>query len=155
MSRLIHNFSVDRYLLLLITVASIPSVGQAEFRSFDGTGNNVAHPDWGAFGNQLRTDGPGRLCRRCCAARLLGRPNPRSVGLALFRQLVSQPNASRLSGYVYAFGNFLSHDTQRTVGGSTEVVEFRIPVGDDIFAPNQRVPLPRSVFDPATGTAAR
>ena len=87
------------------------------------------------------------------AARLIGRPNPRSVGRALFRQFASRPNASRLSGYVYAFGNLLSHDTQRTVGGSTEVVEFRIPVGDDIFLANQRVPLPRSVFDPATGTA--
>jgi hypothetical protein len=53
---------------------------------------------------------------------------------------------------VYAFGNLLSHDTQQTVSGTTETIDFRIPAGDDIFISGQRIPLPRSISDPATGT---
>ena len=53
---------------------------------------------------------------------------------------------------MYAFGNLISHDTQDTVSGTTELVSFRIPVGDDIYIANQTVQLPRSLFDPATGT---
>ena len=86
-------------------------------------------------------------------ARLTGRPNPRSVGSALFRQTSSRPDSRNLSGYVYAFGNLLSHDTQETISGNTEFVPFRIPVGDDIFLPNQTVQLPRSLFNTATGTS--
>lgn len=125
---------------------------RAEDRSIDGSGNNLAHPERGSVGTNFARMAPADYADGISAARLDDRPNPRSVGSTVFRQLASVPSARRLSGYVYAFGNLLSHDTQLTVSGTTEVVEFRIPVGDDIFFPNQRVPLPRSVFDPATGT---
>ncbi len=124
----------------------------AEFRSFDGTGNNAANPEWGAAETNFSRLAPADYADGVAAARLAGRPNPRSVGSALFRQNASRPNARRLSGYIYAFGNFLSHDTQETISGTTELVPFNIPFGDDIFAPNQTVRLPRSRFDPATGT---
>ena len=137
---------------MLVIMAQIPNFAIAEDRSFDGSGNNLANPDWGAaetnFARVARVDYADGIS----AARLSGRPNPRSVGTALFRQLTSSPSARQLSGYIYAFGNLISHDTQLTLSGTTEVVEFRIPVGDDIFLPNQRVALPRSRFDPATGT---
>jgi hypothetical protein len=70
------------------------------------------------------------------------------------RETVPVPNNRFLSGYVYAFGNFISHDTDRTDSGTTEFVNFTIPANDDIYAPGQTVQLARSVFDPATGTSA-
>jgi peroxidase len=125
----------------------------AGFRSFDGTGNNTAHPEWGSAETNFARLAPADYADGASAARLTGRPNPRSVGTALFRQTDSIPNNRLLSGYVYAFGNFLSHDTQRTVSGTTEFVSFRIPNGDDIFVPNQTIPLGRSLFDNTTGTS--
>src|SRR5262249_10253693 len=88
---------------------------------------------------------------KIATARLSGRPNPRSVGSALLRQTTPRPNNRLLSGYVYAFGNFISHDTQNTISGTTEFVSFLIPPGDDIFLPNQTVQLPRSLFNTNTG----
>jgi hypothetical protein len=132
---------------------SLMPVCRAEFRTFDGSGNNLAHPDWGSVETGFTRIGPVDYTDGIGVARLAGRPNPRSVGSSLMRQLASRPNARRLSGYIYAFGNLLSHDTQETVSGTTEFVEFRIPAGDDIFAAGQRVQLPRSLFDPATGTS--
>ena len=77
------------------------------------------------------------------AARLIGRPNPRSVGTRVVppvRVAAQRQPAVRVR---LCLRKSSSHDTQRTVGGSTEVVEFRIPVGDDIFLANHvfRCPL--------------
>jgi hypothetical protein len=123
----------------------------AEDRSFDGSGNNLAHIQWGAAQTDFGRMAPVDYADKIAIARLSGRPNPRSIGSALFRQPVSRPNSRQLSGYVYAWGNFISHDTENTVSGTTEFVPFQIPPGDDIFFPNQTVQLPRSLFDPNTG----
>src|SRR5262245_8745192 len=139
-------------LVIFQIIVQSPSPRAAEFRSFDGSGNNLDHPQWGAAKTDFERIAPADYYNWFSTARLAGLPNPRSVGLALFRQLASHPDSRQLSGFVYAFGNLISHDTQDTVSGTTEFVPFRIPVGDDIFAPNQTVQLPRSLFDPATGT---
>jgi len=138
--------------LMVLVAVSLAPVCRAEFRTFDGSGNNLVHSEWGAAGTNFDRMAPVDYADGVSAARLAGRPNPRSVGSALFRQTASRPSARRLSGYVYAFGNLLSHDTQQTATGTIEFVEFRIPAGDDIFISGQTVRLTRSVFDPATGT---
>jgi hypothetical protein len=138
--------------VMQISAAFVGPCGRAEDRAIDGSGNNLAHPEWGSAGSNFARLAPVDYADGIGSARLAGRPNPRSVGTALFRQGASQPNARRLSGYIYAFGNLLSHDTQETKSGTTELVEFRIPADDDIFIPGQRVQLPRSQFDPETGT---
>jgi peroxidase len=123
----------------------------AEFRSFDGIGNNLDHPDWGAAQTNFDRLAPVDYADGISIARLADRPNPRAVANALFRQSAPHPNVRRLSGFVYAFGNLISHDSQETIAGTTELVEFRIPPGDDFFSP-QSVPLTRSLFDANTGT---
>jgi hypothetical protein len=129
------------------------AVVRGEDRSFDGSGNNLAHADWGAAGTAFARQAPVGYVDGIRVPDIAGRPNPRSVGVALMRQQTPRPNARKLSGFVYAFGNLISHDIQHTQSGTTEFVGFRIPVGDDIFLPNQLVQLPRSIFDPATGTS--
>ena len=123
-----------------------------EFRSFDGTGNNLANPLWGSAATDYARMARVDYADGFSAARLAGRPNPRSVGLALMRQGGAKPNDRNLSGYVYAFGNFLAHDTDRTNSGTTEFVNFTIPAGDDIYRSGQTFELARSVFNPSTGT---
>jgi len=129
------------------------SEAHAEFRSFDGMGNNVANPLWGSAATDYARMAPVDYANGFSTARLTGRPNPRSVGLTLMRQTGAKPNDRSLSGYVYAFGNFLAHDTDRTNSGTTEFVNFTIPSNDDIYAPGQTFQLTRSLFNVATGTS--
>jgi peroxidase len=140
------------FCVVLVTSHLISLSCLAEFRSFDGIGNNLANPLWGSAETNFARTAPVDYVDGTAAARLTGRPNPRSVGSAIFRQIGSRPDSRQLSGFVYAFGNLLSHDTQETISGTTEFVPFRIPAGDDIFIPNQTVQLPRSLSDPSTGT---
>jgi peroxidase len=141
-----------RVLALSLFAASIASGVRGEDRSFDGSGNNVANPQWGAGGTNFVRQAAVAYTDGIAVPHVAGRPNPRSVGVALMKQTSSVPSARGLSGYMYAFGNLISHDMQHTLSGSTETIEFRTPTNDDMFFPNQRVPLPRSIFDPATGT---
>jgi len=139
--------------LLLAIHLLLPSHAHAEFRSFDGTGNNLANPFWGSAATDYARMAPVDYANGFATARLIGRPNPRSVGLALMRQTGAKPNNRNLSGYVYAFGNLLAHDTDRTNSGTTEFVNFTIPTGDDIFVSGQTIELHRSLFNPSTGTS--
>ena len=149
MSRIYRCALVICFLLTSLFLRSTPA--RAEFRSFDGTDNNLAHVQWGAAETDFARMAPVDYADKIATARLAGRPNPRSVGSALFRQTAPRPDSRLLSGYVYAFGNFISHDSQNTISGTTEFVPFQIPLGDDIFLPNQTVQLPRSLFDANTG----
>ena len=128
--------------LFLIGLPADSTYVLAEDRSFDGTGNNLTHLGWGAAQTDFARMAPVDYADKIAAARLSGRPNPRSVGKRLVPRVRPQPNNRQLSGYVYAWGNFISHDTENTVSGTTEFVPFQIPPGDDIFLPNQTVQLP-------------
>jgi peroxidase len=136
--------------LVLWTVAAAPLA--AEDRAFDGLGNNLLHPEWGSAGSSFTRQAPAAYADGISTPLINSRPNPRALGVALFRQTEPKPNARKLSGFVYAFGNLISHDIQHTLSGTTEFVPFTIPAGDDMFIPNQTVRLPRSQFDPDTGT---
>jgi len=134
------------------------------FRSIDGTGNNLAHPAWGAAG--------GQLLRRMTAAYGDGistmggdgRPSPRAISNAV----VAQPNVpgqAGISNFIWMWGQFIDHDLDLTPTSATSVAPFcvetanvSVPQGDPVFDPlgtgTSTIHFCRSVFDPATGTAA-
>src|SRR5262245_13922678 len=134
---MIRSISCAIVICTCLNYVSLQSTNvRAEFRTFDGTGNNLAHAAWCWAGTTSSRMPAVDYGDKLNTARLTVRPNPRSVGNALFRQSTSRPNNRLLSGYVYAWGNFISHDTQNTISGTTEFVSFIIPTGDDIFLPN-------------------
>jgi hypothetical protein len=139
-------------LVLLVSCFGV-AAAVAEDRTFDGTGNNLEHPEWGSAGSNFARHAASAYLDGTSIPRISGQPNPRAVSNALFRQVDSVPNRRRLSGYVYTFGQFISHDMQQTVSGGTESIGFRIPDDDEMFLPRQLFPLTRSVFDPDTGTS--
>ena len=149
----LYKQSIHAIVLVLFALQFQPNWLFAEYRSFDGTGNNIANPQWGSVGTNFDRMAPVSYVDQISVPDIAGRPNPRSVSVELFQQQDSHPNARRLSGYVYAFGQLLSHDMQRTLSGGDELIEFRIPPNDDIFFPGQVFPLSRSVFDIETGTS--
>lgn len=139
--------------LMILLIVLWPLAAGAENRSFDGSGNNLANPTWGAAETNFARVAPAAYVDGVSVPRIAGRPNPQAVSNALFRQSDSKPSRRGLSGYVYAFGQFITHDIQESISGGTESIEFRIPAGDDIFRPGLLVPLTRSLFDEETGTA--
>jgi len=82
-----------------------------EVRSLDGTGNNLAHPDWGSTAEQLlRTSAPA-YADGISAPAGADRPSPRLVSNLL---AASPPggviNDRDWTAFVYAWGQFLDHD---------------------------------------------
>ncbi len=134
------------------------------FRSIDGTGNNLAHPTWGAAG--------GQLLRRMSAGYGDGvstmggasRPSPRAISNAV----VAQPNVPGqlgISNFIWMWGQFIDHDLDLTPTSATNTAPFcvetanvPVPQGDPVFDPlgtgTSTIHFCRSVFDPATGTTA-
>lgn len=139
----------------------IASATQAvSFRSVDGSGNNIANPDWGKANTQLlRMATPayedGLSVPRGGDPSTL--PSARLVSNAVSAQTSSIPNAAKTSDWIWQWGQFLDHDLDLTVGADpAEEFNIIVPTGDPSFDPfntgTQEMPFGRSDYDPATGT---
>ncbi len=128
-----------------------------DYRSIDGTGNNIAHPEWGAAGTQLRRlttigyrDGisnPGGITR----------PNARLISNELFAQdsLLSDP--LNLSDYTWVFGQFIDHDITAVPNSPTESAAIPVSFADPYMNPGGHftvfIPMNRSQEADGTGTS--
>ena len=93
-------------------------MSDSEYRTFDGSNNNLNFPSWGEAGTQLRRgvlpaygDGISTLARR-------GRknPNPRLVSNTIIDQIKDTPSANGLSDMVCAWGQYMDHEIDLTEG---------------------------------------
>ncbi len=132
-----------------------------EFRSIDGTGNNVANPTQGAANTPIiRVNYPASYPDNLGnVIDVPGRPNARTISNALQAQTGSVLNDRHLTDWVFQWGQFITHDMDLTISGrqfnalsTGGVGDFRIPVTDpgDPLGPNP-IPFNRSEFDPASG----
>ena len=124
--------------------------------SLDGKGNNPAHPMWGAAGADLvRVAGAGYADGISTPAGE-NRANPRLISNTVGVLTTEFSNARNMASYVYAWGQFIDHDLGLTTTGDT-AFNISIPKGDGSFDPfstgTQVIPLNRSDYNPATGTA--
>jgi hypothetical protein len=131
------------------------------FYSIDGSGNNLAHPDWGAVGQDLLRTAPARYGDGVSTLGGADRPSPRliSTGLATDPTDGDLPNSRLMSDQVYAWGQFLDHDLDLTSAGTDsqlEPADVPVPAGDPYFDPDgtgtQVIGFNRSEYDPNTGT---
>jgi len=111
--------------------------GDLEFRSIDGSGNNLTHDEWGAADTPLLRkttveygDGVGSLAIREDANG--NTINPRSVSNVLFDQpAVDVLNDRGLTSFTFQWGQFLDHDldlTEDPAGtASDENISFLVP----------------------------
>jgi hypothetical protein len=133
-----------------------------DFRTIDGSGNNVLHPDWGMAGTDLlrTTDGYGDRISTPAGA---NRPSPRLLSDVLNNQKMHDvPNDRFMSDMVYFWGQFIDHDMDLTLdnlnpdGTGVEPLNIPVPTGDPVFDPQrtgtQVIDFNRSQYDPATGT---
>ena len=141
--------------------AAFESAAVAENRSYDGTGNNLANPTWGAaVTNLARIAGTayddgystprGGLIGPTSPNPTL--PNPRVVSNAVVKQIVMAPNSHEMTDWVFQWGQFVDHDLDLTVlAAPAENFPIDMPPDDPVFH-TATMDFQRSNYDPTTGT---
>ncbi|MFM7034858.1 MAG: peroxidase family protein [Planctomycetia bacterium] len=144
--------------LMAVGVAG-PLLAPLPTQSLDGTGNNVAHPEWGSTDEQL--------LRRSVAAYGDGISSPSGADRPSARVVSNLVAASPEGGITndrdytamaYAWGQFLDHDIGLTDSATPrERLAITVPTGDPWFDPAgtgaMTIPMSRSSWDAATGTS--
>jgi hypothetical protein len=131
----------------------------AGYRSIDGTGNNLANPQWGSAGTDLLRLSPTAYADGISTPSLANDPSPRVVSDILNNQ--ADPNnpsqdiptvdQNSLSDFGYAWGQFIDHDMDLTPTSSGELLQILADPNDPSRMGNQT--FERSSYDPNTGTS--
>lgn len=131
-----------------------------DLRTIDGTGNNLAHPEWGSTGEQfIRKGNLVAYADGISAPGGASRPSARVISNAVADEGTERDLSDRnLSAMIYAWGQFLDHDLDLTMSADpAEAFPIAVPTGDAYFDPagtgTKTIPLSRSQYDPATGTS--
>ncbi len=131
--------------------------GEIEFRTFDGSQNNLFQPSWGMTHIQLlrysRPDYADGLSEPAGDGRL----SAREISNIIAAQTTDLANRRQMSSMVWQWGQFLDHDIDLTEAADPpEEFHIDIPPGDPVFDPLQtgvmQIMLFRSVYDSSTGT---
>ena len=125
--------------------------GGLQFRSIDGTGNNLTQPDLNAAGTDFARIGPAHFDDGFSTP--IDGPNPREISNTVVAGQGDLANPEGLSGMMYAWGQFIDHDLDLSMSDGTSHIDITIPQGDPTFTPGSSIPLTRAVIDPSTGTA--
>ncbi len=125
---------------------------QAEDRSIDGFGNNIALPNQGAAGMMFSRLASAHYDDGISEPKEIGMPNAREISNTVCEQLGPMPNPYGLSGMVWQWGQFIDHDItlSETSADGQEAFPIAVAAGD-ILAPV--IPMMRTRFDPGTGTS--
>ncbi|MDJ0553679.1 MAG: peroxidase family protein [Microcoleaceae cyanobacterium MO_207.B10] len=124
------------------------------FRTIDGSNNNLDQVEYGKTGENLLRLTPVSYADGI--EELADGLNPREISNAVFTQSESILNARNLSDYTWLWGQFLDHDvtlSELQSGETAETINIFIPGDDEIFAPGSFIPVTRSLFDENTGTS--
>ncbi len=144
----------------------VPGAAGVEYRSIDGSGNNMANSSWGAAGTQLARIAGTAYDDGFSTPRggLLGPtppnpalPNPRDISNMVVAQTIMLPNNHSMTDWVFQWGQFVDHDLDLTnAADPPEDFNIPIPFGDPQFDKNstgtQVMGFQRSKYDLATGT---
>ena len=126
------------FFTILESIISLPSIA-AEFRSIDGTNNNLQQLDWGKSHTPLlRLTSPDyddglSLLKQTNNNNYLS--SPRQISNAVSAQSKSVKNYLGASDWLWQWGQFLDHDLSLTDIGKTETFNISIPQGDRFFDP--------------------
>jgi peroxidase len=131
-----------------------------DIRAIDGSGNNLANPEWGTPGEQfIRKNDLVAYADGISAPAGADRPSARAVSNALADEgAVRDLDERGLSAMMYAWGQFLDHDLDLTMSAEpAELFAVEVPTGDEYFDPlatgTKTIPLTRSQYDSTTGTS--
>lgn len=129
------------------------------YYSIDGTGNNLANPEWGSTLEQFLRLAPAAYADGVSSPGGTGLPGGRAVSNAVADQAGEDIVNDRLmSAMIYAWGQFIDHDFDLTASARSEQFDIPVPAGDPVFDPtgtgSQVISLTRSAAAAGTGTSA-
>ncbi len=132
---------------------------QAETRSLDGSGNQLANPDAGATHTPLLRIVPPDYGDGISTPAGSTRPSARAISQAVSAQSGPMPSSVGLSNWFWAWGQFLDHDIDLTgAADPPEPFDIAVPSGDPWFDPGHTgtatIGLDRSLWDANSGTGA-
>ena len=128
-----------------------PTADTLEFRSIDGTQNNLAQPDLNSAGSDFARIGTAHFADLPEGVITpVDGPNPREISNIVVAG-ESDDSTEGLSGFMYAWGQFIDHDLDLSKSDGKSFINITIPADDPVFVPGSEIPLTRAVIDPATG----
>jgi len=166
-----HGFyQYSKFLLSTILIATVAlsvlavlsrkisaQLSQGEFRTIDGTGNNLLNPKFGSAGIQLLRIAGSDYSDSVSELAGESRKGPREISNILVAQSESILNSAGGSDWVWQWGQFLDHDIDLTTGiDPKEERPIPVPAGDTFFDPDvtggKTIGFNRSIFDVNSGT---
>ncbi|MEZ6234062.1 MAG: peroxidase family protein [Phycisphaerales bacterium] len=133
----------------LLTICGMAACAHAQYRSIDGTGNNLLSPQMGCVGSELIRGASGAYYADGIGQPIAG-PNVRTISNLLGAQTpAGLGNARNLSSWAWQWGQFIDHDFTLIDEGA-EAMNIAIPTGDPVFDPmgtgTAVMPFHRSAF---------
>ncbi len=149
--------NLSKILCSSILVFFVFVLNAQENRSFDGSGNNITNPEWGAAHTQLLRITTPAYTDGVSSPAAENRLNPREISNLLFDQEERIDDLLNLSDFVWVFGQFLDHDISlvENFEFATHPEEAAIifpPLNDPFFSPGEIIPMMRSLASEGTGT---
>lgn len=117
----------------LILSQSVVSFSQV--RTYDGFGNNLTNPEWGAAGSPMRVVMPFAYSDGISSPNGQDRPNPRKISNDLFDQRGSIFDNHNLTDCTWVFGQFIKNDITSVEDSKTETAFVSVPSCDPFFDP--------------------
>ena len=134
-------------------VSAIPECDlDYEYRTINGTCNNITNPLYGSVGEQLLRISPVDYGDGKEFPSGQSRPSPREISNILANQTRLIPNEYGASDFIWQWGQFLDHDIDLTPSAiPIEPFDIKVPLNDTSFDPNgygnQTISLNRSIHN--------
>ena len=130
-----------------------------DFRTIDGSNNNLADPTLNQAGTDFARVGPANFADGF--NEMTPGPNPREISNIVVAQEdagedgphLTDDNGVALSGMMYAWGQFIDHDLDLQKSDTTKDISIPIPAGDPLLSGS--IPLTRVAIDPETGVPGK
>jgi Animal haem peroxidase len=128
-----------------------PTPVTIQFRSFDGSGNNLSSPGLNTAGTAVDRIGPAHFADGVSDP--LDGPNPRTISNVVVGEGdANVPNEQGVSAFMYAWGQFIDHDLTLTRSDGINDISILVPDGDPVFGDDAIMPMTRAIIDPSSGT---
>jgi hypothetical protein len=131
----------------------------ADYRTYDGTGNNLVNLQWGSTDEQLLRIVPADYADGISSPGGENRLSAREISNIVVDHAEDDVKNDRfLAAMVYVWGQFIDHDLDLTVSASPrESFPIAIPTGDAEFDPlstgTKTMSLSRSAYDSTSGSS--
>ena len=109
----------------------------ATYRTIDGTGNNLSHPEWGSTGENLLRRAPAAYADGISAPGGTNRPSPRAISNAVVAEEEEVISDRFLSAMIYAFGQFIDHDLDLTPNAGSRAARRSRPGRRPVLRPDR------------------